>query len=151
MRRWRAWTDDEGTASLEFVVVGLVLLVPIVYLVIAFGSVQSRALGIDAGARHLARAIATAPDGRTADERARRVLTAIAGEYGLDADSMELSIRCVPAGVRCPEAGAILTVELSTVASLPLAPAVFGLDRLTEIPVSATSVQKVSRLWGEGG
>ena len=151
MRRWRVWTDDEGSASLEFVVVGLVLLVPILYLVIALGSVQSRALGIDAGARHLARALATAPDGRAAEERAERVLAAIAAEYGLDADTIELSIRCTPAGIRCPEAGSTLTVELSTLVSLPLAPAVFGLDRLTQIPVSATSVQKVSRLWGEGG
>lgn len=151
MRRWRAWTDDEGTASLEFVVVGLVLLVPIVYLVVAFGAIQSRALGIEAAARHVARAIATAPDERTADERASRVLSAIADEYDLDADALEFTITCAPAGARCPEAGATLTVDVASSVGLPLAPSLFGLDRLTAIPVSATSVQKVSRLWGEGG
>lgn len=148
MRRWRLSTDDTGSASLEFIVVGVVLLVPIVYLVIAFGAVQSRALGIEAAARHVARAIATAPDERVADERATRVLTAVAAEYGLDADALELTVACVPAGARCPEAGATLTVGVSSSVTLPLAPPLFGLDRLAAIPVEAASVQKASRLWG---
>ena len=150
MRRGRVWTDEDGTASLEFIVVGLVLLVPIVYLVIAFGSVQARAMGIEAAARHVARAVATAPDDGTAGERADRVLAAIAAEYDLAPETIDLTLSCRPEGARCPEAGVTLTVELTSVVDLPLVPAIFGLDRLTEIPVTATSVQKVSRLWSEG-
>ena len=50
-------SDDDGSAALEFILVGLVLLVPIVYLVIALGAIQGQALGVETGARQLARAI----------------------------------------------------------------------------------------------
>ena len=52
---------DEGSAALEFILVGLVLLVPIVYLVVALGAIQGQALGVETGARQLARTIASAP------------------------------------------------------------------------------------------
>ena len=35
--RWtsaRAWTDDRGSASLEFITTGLILLVPLVFLIL---------------------------------------------------------------------------------------------------------------------
>ena len=49
---------EEGTAALEFIAVGLLLLVPIVYLVITLGTIQGQSLGVEAGARHIARAVA---------------------------------------------------------------------------------------------
>lgn len=151
MRRWRLSSDDEGSASLEFIVVGLILLVPIVYLVVTFGAVQSRALGIEATARHVARAVATAPDTTAAHERADRVVAHLATEYDLDPDDIHVAVTCAPAGVTCPEPGALITIDVTSTVRLPLAPAIFGLDRFTDIPISATSVQKVSRVWGVGG
>ena len=63
MHRRNPWeTDDVGSAALEFITVGVVLLVPLVYLIIALGTIQEQALGVDAAARHTARAIALAPD-----------------------------------------------------------------------------------------
>ncbi|ALJ20009.1 TadE/TadG family type IV pilus assembly protein [Microbacterium sp. No. 7] len=147
MRRWRLWTDDGGSASLEFIAVGVLLLVPLIWLVVALGSVQSRALGVEAGARHAARAIATASNADDAGTRAARVLGAIADEYGLDPDELDLRVQCAPAGRTCPAAGALLTVELSSIVTLPLVPAILGLDRHARIPVTATSVQKVSQHW----
>lgn len=157
MLRERALTDsavvdDVGSAALEFIVVGLILLVPIVYLVVALGSIQSQALGVETGARQLARTIATSPDAVTANARGARVLDAIADEYGLDASAVRVSIRCLDEdGIvltgACPEPGALLSVTVTTEVPLPLVPPILGLDRYARVPVEAISMQKVSRFW----
>lgn len=153
MRRARASTDvpdDAGSAALEFILVGLVLLVPIVYLVVALGAIQGQALGVETGARQIARSIARAPDAATADDRAERVLDSVVKEYGIDADAVDVAIDCAGTTASCPDAGAVVRVTVSTSVSLPLVPPIFGLDRLARVSVEATGVQKVSRFWGAG-
>lgn len=140
--------SDEGSAALEFILVGLVLLVPIVYLVVALGSIQGQALGVETGARQIARTIADAPDLVTADARAARVRDAIVAEYGLDPDTVAVDIACTGDNAACPEPGAMLTVTVTASVALPLVPAILGLDQLARVPVEAASVQKVSRFWG---
>ncbi|MDQ0648924.1 Flp pilus assembly protein TadG [Microbacterium natoriense] len=151
MRRWNRWvTDDEGSAALEFITVGLILLVPLVYLIAALGVIQEQTLGVEAAARHTARVISLAPDADAAVARSEQVLAGIVEEYGLDADAVDVSLSCVPAASGCPTAGATVTVTVLTRVSLPLMPSLFGLDRSTAIPVEASAVQKISRLWGGG-
>lgn len=146
--------DDGGSAALEFIVVGLVLLVPIVYLIVALGAIQGQALGVETGARQLARTIATSPDTATANERGEHVLEAIVEEYGLDPATVVVTIRCMrgsdldPAAA-CPEAGAFLSVTMTTEVRLPLVPAILGLENMARVPVEASAVQKVSRFWVE--
>ncbi|WP_127474427.1 TadE family protein [Microbacterium sulfonylureivorans] len=139
---------ERGSAALEFILVGLVLLVPLVYLVVALGLIQEQSLGAEAGARHIARAIATAGDAEDAEERADLVLESIVQEYGLDADGVALSLSCRPAGAECPRAGATLVVTLRAAVALPLVPSVLGLDRLASVPIEAFAAHKVSRFWG---
>ncbi|MEN2742449.1 TadE family protein [Microbacterium sp. X-17] len=146
-RRWSELLDDRGSAALEFIVVGLLLLVPITYLVVALGQIQGQSLGVQAGARVIARAVATAPDAATASERAHRELASIAAEYELDPGLIAIDLACAPAGVACPSAGATVTVTVSTRVALPLVPPVFGADRAASVPVEARATQKVSRFW----
>jgi Flp pilus assembly protein TadG len=154
VRRWRRWTepaaDDDGSAAVEFVFAGLLLLVPVVYLVIALGAVQSQTLGVEAGARHIARAVATAEGEEDADARAGRILTSVVEQYGLDAGEVEVTVSCGGEATPCPQAGTTVVVTVSTRVALPLVPPVLGLDRLARIPVEASSVQKVSRFWDAG-
>lgn len=139
---------DEGSAALEFILVGLILLVPIVYLVVALGAIQGQSLGVETGARQLARTIASSPDSATADERAERALAAIVDEYGLERGDVTVDVACAGTATVCPEAGATLSVTLRTSVRLPLVPALLGLDQFVRVPVEATAVQKVSRFWG---
>ncbi|BDV30943.1 TadE family protein [Microbacterium terricola] len=155
MHRSSRWTEppaaaagDAGSAALEFILVGLVLLVPLVYLVVALGQIQGQSMGAGAAARHIARAVATSADEGEAAERADRVLGAIVDGYGIDPDEVEVSLRCRPAAGGCPQAGATLIVTVATRVRLPLAPEFLGLERLASIPIEATSAQKISRLWG---
>lgn len=139
---------ERGSAALEFILVGLVLLVPIVYLIVALGIIQQQSLGAVAAARHVARAISTAPDAEQADERVRRVLIAVTDEYDMDAAKVDVSVTCTPPEGPCPQAGATIVVTVRATVTLPLVPAVLGLDRIATVPIEATGVQKVSRSWG---
>ncbi|MBO0982104.1 TadE family protein [Microbacterium sp. SD291] len=151
MPRWSRWaTNDDGSAALEFITVGVILLVPLVYLIVALGVIQEQTLGVEAAARHTARVVALAPDAATAEARSQRVLAGIIDEYGLAADAVEVSMTCSPAGAECPSAGSTIIVTIGTRVGLPLMPPIFGLDRAVAIPVEASAVQKVSRLWGDG-
>lgn len=142
--------DETGSAALEFIVAGLLMLVPLVYLVLVLGAVQEQTLGAEAAARHTARVIGQAPDADAAAERGDAVLAAVVREYGMDADAVDVAITCRPAGAECPTAGATVIVTVRTEVSLPFMPPIFGLDELTAIPVEAQAAQKVSRLWGSG-
>lgn len=150
-RARRALRDDEGSAALEFIFGGLILLVPVVYLVVALGQIQGQALGVDAGARHIARAVSTASDAAHAGERADRVLDTVVAQYGLDPARVDVSLTCADGGGgACPTAGATVVVTVRAQVALPLVPPVLGLEQLASVPVEASSVQKVSRFWGDG-
>lgn len=147
MRRWRSWTSDEdGSAALEFVTAGVLMLVPLVYLVVSLGVIQEQTLGAEAAARHTARVIGQAPDAAAAAARGQAVLASIRSEYGMGA--VDVSLTCSPAGGECPRAGATVVVTVQTRATLPLIPPIGGLDRLAAIPIEASAAQKISRLWG---
>ncbi|MGO2747861.1 TadE family protein [Microbacterium sp.] len=149
MRRWNLWaTDDEGTAVLEFLTVGVILLVPLAYLVLTLGAVQETMLGAEAAARHTARVIGQAENADAAAESGDAMLASVIDEYGMDAADVEVSVTCNPGGAECPAAGATVIVTVSTHVSLPFVPEIFGLERATQIPLQAAAAQKVSRLWG---
>ncbi|GAA5028281.1 TadE family protein [Microbacterium fluvii] len=147
MPRSSRWTDDAGSAALEFILAGVVLLVPLVYLVVALGQIQGQTMGVDAAARHVARAVATASDETEAAERVDLIVASVVDGYGLDADAVEVALTCRPAG-ECPRAGATLVVTVSTQVALPLVPEALGLSDLASVAVESASAQKISRLWG---
>lgn len=141
MRPSNAWADDRerGSATIEFLVAGVLLLVPIVYLVIAFGLVQNASLGAEATARFVARTLAT---GSEVPPDAVRDM--VAAGYGLDPESLTVRADCYPATGECPSAGSTIVVTVETVVSLPLMPDVF--DRHTAVPVTGTATYRVERL-----
>ncbi|GAB3634214.1 TadE family protein [Microbacterium sp. AGC85] len=151
MPRWRLWAkNDDGSAALEFITVGVILLVPLAYLVITLGAVQESLLGVEAAARHTARVIGQADDVDSAAANSDAVLASVLEEYGIDQGSVDVSMTCTPAVTACPSAGATVIVTVTTRVSLPFVPPIFGLDRAASIPLEAAAAQKVSRLWGTG-
>lgn len=139
--------DERGSAALEFILVGMLLLVPLVYLIVSLGLIQGQSLGAQAGARHIARALSTSQNPDAARQSADLIVRSVVDEYAMDADSVSVSFECRPAGGPCPAAGATLVVTIQTRVALPLVPPVLGLERLASIPIEASAAQKVSRFW----
>ena len=143
---------ERGSAALEFILVGLLLLVPLVYLIVVArpdpGAVARRRGRCPP---HRARAVGDGgPDAATAAARADRVLAPSSTSTDSIPARVDVSLECRPAGAACPEAGCDARRDGADAVALPLVPPVLGLDRLASIPVEALRRQKVSRFWGAG-
>ncbi|WP_345435198.1 TadE family protein [Microbacterium gilvum] len=139
--------DERGSAALEFLVGGLLLLVPLAYLVVMLGSVQEHALGVEAAARHAAHVLARSDGHAEGIGEVQRVIAAVAVEYGMDPAALEVAVTCPGAHSGCPEPGTTVVVTIAAQVPLPFIPPVLGLDQLASFPVEATSAQRVSRFW----
>lgn len=152
MRRARRWTErivraraDEGSASLEFIGAGVLLLVPLVYLVLAVSSLQAAALGTEGAVRQASRVFVQAENLETAYAAAERAIRVTLADYGLDADDAQVAITCRPDPADCLARRGFVTVEVAILVPLPLAPPVLGLDVPLGVPVHAVATEQVSR------
>ncbi|WP_157001463.1 hypothetical protein [Agromyces laixinhei] len=143
MLRSRLSTDD-GSASLEFLTVGMILLVPIVYLVLAMASIQGGALAVEGAARQAARVAVQASDERAAHDAVERAVRITLDDYGVDADEASVTVSCSPSG-DCHAAGERVRVSVIASVTLPLVPDVLSLHQAARVPLEASATQTVSR------
>lgn len=117
--------DERGTVLVELVWLGILLLVPLVYVMLSVFEVQRGAFAVSAAARAAGRAYAVA-DSDAAGERAARAaaLQALADQQ-LDGADLRLRFTCAPDD-RCREPGAVVTVVVESSVQLPLVPDVLG-------------------------
>ena len=137
------FADDRGQASLEFLTVGVILLVPLVYLVVAVSVIQAGALGVEGAARQAARVAALAADHEASDVAVDRAVRVTLGDYGVDPAAASVSISCDRRD--CLEPGARVSVSVLARVELPLVPDLLALDAVGSVPITATATQTVSR------
>lgn len=138
---------ERGSLSLEFVMFGLVVLVPLIYFVIAIMAVQQNMLATDAAARHVARSISLASSPEQANARAAAVLETIWEQYSIRPGAVDVEVTCTPTNVPCPSAGVIVHVEISARTHLPFVSGIPGLERLASVPVYAQAVNRMGKAW----
>lgn len=158
MRRWKDWRaserwstlrGDAGSASLEFISVGLILLVPLVYLVLAMSVLQGGAFAVEGAARQAARVYVQAPSAAEAEARVERAVLVGLADYGIDVASAEVSISCAGGG-ECLSRRSVVTVTVRVPVALPFVPGVLTQSNGGSIPLEASATQTVSRFWHEG-
>jgi len=137
---------ERGSASLEFLTVGVLLLVPLVYLVLALASVQGGALAVEGAARQAARVAIAAGDRDATESVVERTVAVALADYGIDADAASVDIDCQAADCAAP--GSRIRVSVRATVRLPLVPDVLDLDRLGSVPLDASATQTVSRFAG---
>jgi Flp pilus assembly protein TadG len=140
--------DDRGSASLEFLTAGMLLLVPLVYLVLALGAIQSAALATEGAARQAARVFVQAESTAAGTAAAERALTLALADHGVSASEAALSIRCSPVPGQCHTRRGWVTVEVTVRVPLPLLPPVAEFGGPLAVPIDASATQQVSRFWG---
>lgn len=147
MRRWRIWNDD-GSSSLEFITIGVLLLVPMVYLVLAVSSVQAATLATEGAARQAARVYVLAETDAAAASAAQRAIAFALADDGLDAGAAEIRIDCAPNPGTCLTRRGTVTVTVRVEVALPLVPDALNFRTSASVPVQARAAQQVSRFWG---
>ena len=110
--------SERGDASVEFLGILVVLVIPVLYIVLAVGQVSAGAMAVDAGAREAARILAEDP-AREAD--ASHAVALIVEDFGIDAQA-----DVVPNCVGCEGDGGVVDARVSVRVPLPYMPAWLG-------------------------
>ena len=145
MPRSNRWRDDAGNASLEFVSAGVLLLVPLVYLVVALSAIQAAAFAAEGAARQATRAYVLSTTVESGTEAVTRAVEFALADHDVEPDSVDVRITCTPTACLTPRGYVTVTVDL--VVRLPLVPTI---GSLAEVPIRAASTQQVSRFFGTG-
>lgn len=134
--------DDAGSAVVEFVTIGVLMLVPVVYLVVAVASVQAAAFATEGAAREAARIVVTTPDAGVTEDRVVAAVGWALRDQGIDADpARAVEVACAATPCRTP--GADVSVTVSVDVPLPAVPAGVSAVVPLVVPVSATHTQVV--------
>ena len=127
--------SERGDASVEFLGILVVLVIPVLYIVLAVGQVSAGAMAVDAGAREAARILAEDSE-RKAD--AEHAVALIVEDFGVEAPA-EVSSSCVA----CASSEATIEVSVAVRVPLPFMPAWFGAVGVTVSSSASAPVREV--------
>jgi Flp pilus assembly protein TadG len=139
----RVLRDTAGSAALEFIAAALVLLVPCVYAVLAFGSIESAQFAVTGAARHAARVYVEQTSPVIATSLARRSALVSLAEQAPQAASPRVTVSCRGG---CLVSGGSVTVRVAVRVPLPFLPQWPAVRRFTSMTVAASSTQSNARL-----
>jgi hypothetical protein len=122
---------DSGSALVELTWLGLLLLIPLVYVVITLVTVQRSAYGATEAARAAGRAFILAPDVSTAQQRAFDAARLAMADQGVTLSPGDLALTCSPTPHSCLQPGSAVRVEIHLQVKLPLMPFVMGRSSAT--------------------
>lgn len=120
--------DRRGTALVELVWLGILLMVPLVWIVLSVFEVQRGAFAVSAAARAAGRVYSLAPDDAVGLARARAVAHRTVADQGADGMTLYLSVSCRPRPGSCHTGGSVITVRIASRVDLPLMPDILGGD-----------------------
>lgn len=129
MTSW--WTrtrqrDERGSALIELTWLGILLLIPMLWIVMTVFEVQRGAFGVSAAARAAGRAYALAPSDAEGQRRAEQVARRALSDQGLDGAPLDVRVTCTPYPANCHTGTSVITVRIASRVDLPLVPQILG-------------------------
>lgn len=121
--RGRRPRGDDGNAMLEFAFLGVVLMVPLIYLVLYAFLVQRAAFAVSAAAREAGRAYVTSPTALQAERRGDYAARLALTDQGLDAGAAAPTYTGDGLGLR---PGGTVEVRVTYQVELPVLGSIFG-------------------------
>ncbi len=137
--------DERGSAVVEFVALGVLLLIPLVYLVMMLARVQAGSYAVSQAAREAGRAFVTADAEGAATARAQAAARVAFADHEFD-DSGRVTIACDGTPCLRPD-GQVVTAATVRV-PLPLVPSFVRHVIPLSVPVSASHLSTVDRFRG---
>lgn len=133
--------SEDGSAVVEFVFLGVLLLVPVVYLVLTVGQLQGGSFAVVGAADQAAKVFVKAPTAGDADARAREAVNIALADFGFDRERATVDITC---SEQCLAPGSMVTVTVRLDVPLPLIPSIAG-SNPTAATVDSAATQIVER------
>lgn len=133
--------DERGAATVEFLGLTLVLLIPVVYLMIYVSQVQAAAFASVAAADQAVKAVVSDADHPSAGAAHATVELTLA-DYGVGAGQYDLAVGCDQDGCDTLEPGEVVAVRVDVAVPVPLTPAAWS---LTPVSVGSDARQTVPR------
>lgn len=118
--------DQRGSGLIEAVWLGVLLLLPLLWVVLSVFEVQRGSFGVSGAARAAARAFALAPDDAAGQRRAEAVARQALADQGLREVPLRVVVTCTPYPHDCHRGTSVVTVRVESAVSLPLLPDVLG-------------------------
>lgn len=109
---------DRGSALVELTWLGLLLLVPLLWIVLAVFEVQRGALAVSSAARAAGRAFALAESDPAGSARAHVAAAQVLADQGVE-EPFVVSVTCTPLPHQCHTGTSIITVTVSSGVDLP--------------------------------
>ncbi len=124
--RARRRGGEDGSAIVEIVWLGVLLLVPLLWIVLSVFEVQRGAFAVTSAARSAARAYSLADTDPAGRAQAQAAIRQALDDQGGDDQDFTFDVSC--GGGDCHEAGAVITVRVWSGVDLPMLPEVLGGD-----------------------
>ena len=137
--------DERGSAVVEFVVLAVLMLIPLIYLVLTMARVQAASYAVSQAAREAGRAFVTASSGEVASSRAEAAARIAFLDHSMEKDG-RLAVACD--GAPCLRPDGRVETTASVRVPLPLVPAFARRAVPLSLPVSATHLSTVDRFRG---
>ncbi|WP_248582709.1 hypothetical protein [Nocardioides sp. InS609-2] len=128
--------DERGSGLVEFVWLGIILIIPLVWIILSVFEVQRGSFAVSAAARAAGRAYALAPDDQVGLQRANAVAALTLKDQGSPGMTPHLEVTCNPRPP-CHQGTSVITVTVTSGVDLPLLPEMLGGDKPT-FALSAT-------------
>ena len=138
-------SEDRGSASLEFLTLGTLLIVPLAYLMLTLSSLQGASIAAESAARNAARLLAADPAAADTQALAEATIALAAADHGFDAKLVEQTVECRGPDPSCTAPGSVLAVTVTIAVPLPFASSLTDSATPISVPTSATSSFAVTR------
>lgn len=142
LRHWLTQSQDESGSSLvEFIMLAVLLLIPIVYFILGVAAVQAAAYASLGASDQAARMYVLGGEDLGAGERSARsqaAASAALADFGISTDQAQITMSC-PSGA-CEDDGDVVAFTVEVRVPVPLIPDL-GSWRSTLVTVSSTSAQ----------
>lgn len=140
-RRLRLMEDESGSTLVEFVMLTVLVLIPVIYLILGVAAVQSAAYASLGASDQAAKMYVLGGEDMGAGERSARsqaAASAALADFGISPDQARITMSCPSGG--CEDDGDVVAFTVQVQVPVPLVPEI-GSWRSTLVTVSATSAQ----------
>lgn len=110
--------SERGSALVELTWLGLLLLIPLLWIVLAVFEVQRGAFAVSSAARAAGRAFALADNDSLGSARAQAAATQALADQGVE-EPVTVSVTCTPLPHQCHTGTSVITVRVSSGVDLP--------------------------------